>query len=82
MDNSGPKANRMYGLRLYECFPKTIAASALSYITQNEVIKITVSMNFRYWKSLDLSLGENEIPAAYPANAFWFILIWEINIKD
>lgn len=45
---------RMYGVRLYECFPKTIAASQLSYATTNEAMKITVSMNFRYWRTISL----------------------------
>ena len=49
--------NRMYGLKLYECYPKTISPINLAYATQNESIKINVSMNFRYWKSLDLNMG-------------------------
>ena len=39
-----------------ECYPKTIAAINLAYATNNESIKINVSMNFRLWKSLDLNL--------------------------
>ena len=49
--------NRMYGLKLFECFPKTIGPTSLSYATTNEAIKFNVSMNFRYWKSLDLNMG-------------------------
>lgn len=52
-----PDENRTYGLQLFECFPKTISAVALSYASTNEAIKIMVSMNFRYWKSLDLNMG-------------------------
>ncbi len=54
--DKSPDENRTYGIALYECYPKTIAAINLAYATNNESIKINVSMNFRLWKSLDLNL--------------------------
>jgi len=44
---------RKYGLRLEECFPKSIAPTDLSYVANNEMIKLSVVMNFRYWRTLD-----------------------------
>ena len=66
LEKETKQEKRMYGLKLFECFPKTITASPLSYATQNEAIKITVSMNFRYWKNLDLNMGGAEVPIELP----------------
>lgn len=52
--------DRMYGVKLEECYPKTVAATQLSYSVTNEAVKLTVSMNFRYWKQIEV----------YPADAF------------
>ena len=46
---------RKYGLKLWECFPKSIAQTELSYASNNEIIKLTVDMNFRYWTTLDIT---------------------------
>jgi len=46
---------RKYGLRLEECFPKSIAQTELSYASNNEIIKLSVDMNFRYWTTLDIT---------------------------
>ena len=45
---------RRYGLRLHECFPKSIAQTDLSYASNNEIIKLSIDMNFRYWRTLDI----------------------------
>jgi len=50
LDRAG---QRKYGLRLEECFPKSIAQTDLSYASNNEIIKLSIDMNFRYWTSLD-----------------------------
>jgi len=44
---------RKYGLKLKECFPKSIAPTDLSYAANNEIIKLSIAMNFRYWETLD-----------------------------
>jgi hypothetical protein len=44
---------RKYGLKLMECFPKSIAQTDLSYAANNEIIKLSIDMNFRYWITLD-----------------------------
>ena len=46
---------RRYGLKLWEAFPKSIALTDLSYVGNNEIIKLTVDMNFRYWSTLDIT---------------------------
>ena len=45
---------RRYGLKLWEAFPKSIAPTDLSYAGNNEIIKLSVNMNFRYWSSVDI----------------------------
>lgn len=44
---------RRYGLKLWDVFPKSINGSELSYGSNNENLKITVNMSFRYWTPLD-----------------------------
>ena len=44
---------RRYGLKLWDAFPKSINGSDLSYGSQNEILKISVNMSFRYWTPLD-----------------------------
>jgi len=46
---------RKYGLKLWEAFPKSIAPTELSYAGNNEIIKLSVDMNFRYWSTLDIT---------------------------
>jgi len=40
---------------LWDAFPKNINGTDLSYGSQNENIKITVGMSFRYWTPLDIN---------------------------
>jgi hypothetical protein len=44
---------RRYGLKLMECFPKSIGPTELSYASNNEILRLTIEMNFRYWETLD-----------------------------
>jgi hypothetical protein len=46
---------RRYGIKLWDAFPKNINGTDLSYGSQNENIKITVGMSFRYWTPLDIN---------------------------
>ena len=44
---------RLYGVKLIEAFPKTIAGTDLGQSLNNEIIKTTVTFSFRYWETLD-----------------------------
>tara|TARA_Y100001951_G_C11246227_1_gene243542 strand:+ start:145 stop:888 length:744 start_codon:yes stop_codon:yes gene_type:complete len=46
---------RMYGIKLFECYPKDIAASPLSSDRAGDIIKIGVTMQYRYWETLDIT---------------------------
>ena len=77
---------RKYGLKLYECFPKSIAQTDLSYASNNEIIKLTVDMNFRYWETLDITqetskaqVAAVEQPGAMGANALG--APWQTNLR-
>lgn len=42
--------NITYGVKLYECYPKTVAPISLGY-EQKDAMQIQVSMNYKYWKA-------------------------------
>ena len=44
--------NRRYGVKLFECFPKEVGAVALSYNQATEIIKTSVTMQYKYWVTL------------------------------
>ena len=44
---------RKYGIKLMEAFPKTINGTELSQVSNNEIIKTSVTFSFRYWENLD-----------------------------
>ena len=43
-----------FGLKLWECFPKTITGTELNHATNNEIIKTSISFSFRYWETKDV----------------------------
>ena len=43
---------RRYGVELIECFPKTVAAQALTSTQATDVQKLQVTFSYRYWKNL------------------------------
>ena len=47
--------NRRFGVKLWECFPKTIEGTDLNQGANNEIMKNTVSFSFRYWTQLDIN---------------------------
>ena len=47
------QSKRRYGVKLWEVFPKTIAANALSYGENDTILLTPVNFSFRYWTSLD-----------------------------
>ena len=46
---------RRYGIRLRECFPKEIGPSSLSYAAAADIIKIPVTLQYKYWETLDIN---------------------------
>ena len=46
---------RRYGIKLMECFPKEIGAASLSYTQATDIIKIPVTMQYKYWETLDIN---------------------------
>ena len=43
------KDKRTYGVRLWECFPKSIAQQTLDYATLDQQQKLDVTFSYRYW---------------------------------
>jgi hypothetical protein len=46
---------RRYGLRLRECFPKEIGPSSFDAGPAGEIVKIPITMQYRYWETLDIT---------------------------
>jgi len=45
--------NRRYGVNVFECFPKEVVPAPLSYNQATEIIKTSVTMQYKYWETLD-----------------------------
>ena len=56
LDRSGA---RRYGVKLWECFPKSIAQQTLDYATTDQQQKLDVTFSYRYWKNLTV---ESDLP--------------------
>ena len=46
------KDNRRAGVKLVECFPKTISAQPLSHGTNNTITTVDVTFTYRYWTNV------------------------------
>jgi hypothetical protein len=46
---------RRYGIKLFECFPKDIGPASLSYTQATDIIKTSVTMQYKYWETLDIT---------------------------
>jgi hypothetical protein len=71
LDTAG---NKTYGIQLFECYPKTMNQIQLDY-SAKDVMKLSVTMQYRYWRKLEYSKsGEaqnvssltNAAPTAFP----------------
>jgi hypothetical protein len=46
---------RRFGIRLFEAYPEAIGPSSLSSATAADVLRIPITMNYRYWQTLDIN---------------------------
>jgi hypothetical protein len=53
--------NKKYGIKLYECYPKTIEAVPLDYARATDIIKINISMQYKYWDTLDITANPKSL---------------------
>ena len=53
---------RRYGVRLHEAYPKEVQGILLSYAQSTDIMKINISMQYRYWDTLD----ENRLQVSDP----------------
>ena len=47
--------NRQYGVKINDCFPKGVGPVALSYNQATEIIKTSVTMQYKYWETLNIN---------------------------
>ena len=46
---------RRYGVKIIDCFPKEIGPISLSYTQATDIIKTSVTMEYKYWETLDIT---------------------------
>jgi len=46
---------RRYGIRLMECYPKEIGPAPLDAGPASDIIKIPITMAYKYWETLDIN---------------------------
>ena len=49
------KNTRRYGIKLMECFPKEIGPSPFDAGPAGDIVKIPITMQYRYWETLDIT---------------------------
>ena len=55
--------NKKYGVKLYDCYPKTVTDVALNFAPATDIVKINVAMQYKYWETMNIkaqprSLGD------------------------
>lgn len=51
--------NKVYGVEMFECYPKTLNQIQLDY-SAKDVMKLSVTMQYRYWKPLEFGKSSEE----------------------
>ena len=49
------QGKRRYGIKLFECYPKEIGPSSFDWAPAGEVVKIPITMQYKYWETLDIN---------------------------
>jgi hypothetical protein len=49
------KNTRRYGIKLMECYPKEIGPSSFDAGPASDIVKIPVTMQYKYWETLDIN---------------------------
>jgi len=77
-DAENDRDRATYAVRLYECYPATIGSYDYSYSSQNEIVNLPITLNFRDWRNLGIdqvqsfSVGASfgTLPEIKPAAGF------------
>jgi hypothetical protein len=48
-----------YAVRLYECYPQTIGSYDYAYDSNNQVVKVPITLNYRNWRNLGIDQISN-----------------------
>lgn len=57
--SSSQAANAVYAVQMFDCFPTTIAAQPLGYDNKNQVHKVSITFDYRYWANI-IDIGKVE----------------------
>ena len=53
--------NRRYGVKIFDCFPKEVGPISLSYTQATDIIKTPITMEYKYWETLDITNQPNKV---------------------
>jgi hypothetical protein len=76
-----------YAVRLYECYPATIASLDYSYNTVNQLVNVPITLHYRDWRNLGIDQVQNfsvgtsfgTLPQIKPAAGFGGLLESVLN---
>ena len=76
--NESDRDRVTYAVRLYEVYPQTIGSYDYNYGTTNDVVRVPITLNFRYWRNLTIdqlsnaTVGQSfgELPSIKPSKDF------------
>ena len=76
-----------YAVRLYECYPATIASLDYSYNTVNQLVSVPITLHYRDWRNLGIDQVQNfsvgtsfgTLPQIKPAAGFGGLLESVLN---
>ena len=59
--SSSQSANAVYAVQMFDCFPTTIAAQPLGYDNKNQIHKVSITFDYRFWANIiDISKVERD----------------------
>jgi len=58
-DSENDRDRVTYAVRLYECYPQTIGSYEYNYGTNNEIVSVPITLNFRDWRNLGIDQVQN-----------------------
>ena len=76
-----------YMVRLYECYPQTIGSYSYEYGSNDQIVKLPITLNYRNWRNLGIDQVNNftvgksfgELPDIKPAPGFGGLLGGVLN---
>jgi len=86
-DSDNDRDRVTYMVRLYECYPQTIGSYSYEYGSNDQIVKLPITLNYRNWRNLGIDQVNNftvgksfgELPEIKPAPGFGGLLGGVLN---